>query len=173
MALCLCLSACSSYIDTSKPQDTIKLQQNIDNARITGRIAFFTKKERQSLRFVLLKHAKDQDLHLLSPIGSTLATISIKESLVIFKGSDNYFEGNSVDDLVYKAFGFHIPLDNVYALMTGCINNLSYDAKGYPQRARLNGFDINYKDFSYRSNLLLPKSLDIKNKDYRIKIVLD
>lgn len=173
MALCLSLSACSSYIDTLSPKAQIQQQQNIDNARITGRLAIFSKKERQSLRFVLLKNGKEQDLHLLSPIGTTLATISIKENFVTLKGNDLYYEGQSVDDLVFKAFGFHIPFDNVYALLTGGIYNLKYDEKGYPQSAAYNGFDIVYKGFRQRLNLLLPTSLDIKNKNYRIKIVLD
>ena len=172
--LALSLTACQTADQSYKAgYDQLLLQTVYDKIKITGRIGLISKAQKTSLRFVLEKDKNLKTLHLLSPIGHTLASLFITDNFVRLKSSDGQIDGTSLKDVLYEASGISLPDDNILALIMGALDEVTLDKKGYPLKAQVGDFFINYKGFATRQSLMLPSSIDIKHTNYRLKIALD
>lgn len=186
------LSGCSLFNSTHSefPPEGINLnwaehQQKISALskwEITGKLAIFLKDERETANLYWEQNGNNYNIQLTSFIGIRILTIKKnKQGIEIINNDGDRFTGNNAEVLMQEVSpGLHLPISALQEWIKGNPINATYTLNEEQRVDSLlsgdlnNGFwQVSYQQYQYFSGFSLPRKLDLKRGNLRLKIAIN
>lgn len=164
------LSGCASFYDrqVSNPDLYHKPVTIDNNFNISGRFSIITSNKNYYGNFEWQHESSLDNLALVTPLGNTVAQITVESSIATLKTNDDTYRGDDLDELLTKQLGFTLP-----------INYLHYWVQGvplpqYPVESSLNsgfkqlGWNIEYLKWQDENH---PEIVQVSKPNLRIKLL--
>jgi outer membrane lipoprotein LolB len=168
------VSSCASFYDV-KPDTApaayvkpVAIDQNFD---ISGRFIIKKSIKNNYGNFTWVRNNNNEELNFTTPIGQTVARITIESSLATLTTQDNKtYSGDDLDDLMEDKLGFVLPLDYLHYWIQGVnLPNEPVDAKldnGFMQL----GWKVTYLEWTDPNH---PKIVECSKDDLTIKLLIN
>ena len=134
--------------------------------------------ERASGRFVLESRSGATLLELLSPLGQTMATASLKgDRAELLTAEGRRFEAGSAEELTEQVFGWRMPVGDLPRWLRGRLDNPSETVNGRPAAGTERGWAIRLDDWRAagpgRLNLDWPAPPANGRLEINLKLIVD
>ncbi len=166
------LSGCASFYNpgVDKPSVYVKPKAIDKNFDISGRFSITNAKDNNYGNFTWTRQAPDENLELRSPIGSTVAKITIESGVATLETEGKIYHGQDLDTILEQNLGFSLPMQSLHywiqgvALPTSPIEENLND--GFVQL----GWTVEYLAWADPNH---PKILQCSRGDLTIKLLLE
>lgn len=166
-------SACAMFYDLStnnKPAPYTKPTTIAKNFDISGRFIIKANKKNNYGNFTWSKQDDDETMELRSPIGSTIARITIKDKIATLATGNKIYTGDNLDQLLEDNLGFILPIGLLHYWIQGvALPNIPLDNQlgdGFTQL----GWVVEYLSWSDATH---PKVIQCSKGDLTIKLLLE
>lgn len=170
LASIILISSCASFYDKDGNENLAynKPTQIDKTFNLSGRFNIKTSKDNYYGNFAWDKTESNEILNLNTPLGSTVARITIDNNLVTLQTKDEELSGNDLDEMMQKNLGFSLPLDSMHAWVQGIPLNQ------YPHTPNTNGFSqlgwkIEYLSWSDNNH---PALVRLSDNDLIVKLII-
>ena len=176
------LSACSTTQQIKQPIGSPQqlwlqqqaLLQTIQVWQLQGQIAFITPDARNSATLNWQQHTDDFNINLTGPFGIHVLTIKRSEHIsTLILDDDKQYQSNNTQDLINQLSPIPIPVNELRAWILGdpLTDEVILDSYGRVTSAsHPQGWAISYTKYQLIDNIWLPKNIEIKKDNMRIKI---
>lgn len=172
-AFAMSMTACTA---TMTPAEQIQREQYLAAKKeyaVSGKLGIFEEKIKTTAYLNIDISKPDYTIYVSGVTGTTLLKIrKTSEITEITDDKGNVRVGNSADELVYSLTGFHLPCDSLPDIVTAVPgNNPSvYADNGTVESISFSEFTVTYKNYAEVKGILLPKKIDIKGKNFLLRI---
>ncbi|WP_227739140.1 lipoprotein insertase outer membrane protein LolB [Vibrio azureus] len=182
------LSGCSSLPESVTNVEWQKHQQelqNIDHYQVTGRLAYISPEQRQSLSFFWKHSPSLSQLTLTFGLGQTaLKMTTTAQGTTIETMDDQVLTAKDANQLIYRLTGLHIPVEQMPDWLLG-LPTMADSYQLSPAHTLLqldktvngNEWDIfyqRYADINWHQQIIpLPTKLKLSSSDTTIKIEIN
>ncbi|MCX8514657.1 MAG: lipoprotein insertase outer membrane protein LolB [Burkholderiales bacterium] len=174
IGVAIAVMSCASFYDvnvTTPPKTYVKpltIDQNFD---ISGRFIIKQESKNNYGNFTWVRNNDYEQLNFTTPIGQTVARITIESSLATLTTQDNKtFSGDDLDDLMDDKLGFVLPLNYLHYWIQGVnLPNEPVESKldnGFMQL----GWKVNYLEWTDPNH---PKIVECTKDDLTIKLLIN
>lgn len=166
------LNACASFYNPTVEKPTpykkpLVVDKDFD---ISGRFSIKTSQKNEYGNFTWTKIESSENLELRSPIGNTVAKITVESGIVTLNTQDKIYSGNDLDSLLQQNLGFVLPMESLHYWIQGIeLPNVPIDKKLNDGFSQL-GWDIEYLSWSDPNH---PKVIQCTKGDLVIKLLLN
>lgn len=170
--LTVCLTSCAIFYNptVAKPSPYVKptaIDQNFD---ISGRFSIKTTDKNNYGNFTWTKYGSNESMELRSPIGSTVAKITIESSFATLETKDKKFTGEDLDQMLEDNLGFTLPMQSLHYWIQGiAIPDTPID-KGLEDGFVQLGWKVEYLAWTNPNH---PRILQCSKGDLTIKLLLE
>ena len=149
---------------------------------ITGKLAIFLQDERETANLYWEQNENNYNIELTSFIGTRILTIKKnKYGVEIINNDGDSFTGNDAEQLIQKISpGLNLPISALQQWIKGNPLNATYTLNEEKRINSLLGADldssawqIDYQQYQYFSGIALPRKLDLKRDNLRLKIAIN
>jgi len=194
LALCftLTLSGCSVFNDTPPVLSSEQVNLNwtthqarltaLSNWSISGKLAIFINDDRDTANLYWKQQGEDYSIQLTSFIGTRILSIKKNsQGVEIINHAGDKFTGPVAEQLIETISpGLHLPISSLQQWIKGNPVNASYQLNLQNKLAHLIGndtnnglWDIQYQQYQTFSGVTLPRKLDLKRDNLRLKIAIN
>ena len=162
-------------------QQQQKLQQ-LDHWTLTGKLAIFLEKDRQTANVYWQQQGDNYSIQLTTFIGTRILQVTKNEQGVeIINNDDEVFTGPNANTLIKQLSpGLDLPIAALQQWIKGNPANASYQLNDQQQVSELLGLDesqnmwqVSFQQYQFFSGNVLPKKVDLKRDDIRVKIAIN
>lgn len=123
-------------------------------------------------------HANEDEIHLRSPLGQTVARIQRKAGIVTLDTPDGHYTAQSPAELTEQVLGWRLPLDGMQYWVLGRpapdgMAESERDEGMRITRLRQQEWDIKYLDYRMEGNHVLPSRITMRNDTLELKLIVD
>ncbi|QUM77985.1 outer membrane lipoprotein LolB [Moritella sp. 24] len=176
------LSACSTTTQYQAPtgspeqlwqQHQLQLQK-IKTWQLQGQIAFISPDSRHSATLNWQQYTNDFNINLTGPFGIHVLTIKRSDNIsTLILDDDSQYQSNNTQALINQLSPIPIPVSELRSWILGdpLTDDITLDSFGRVTKAtHPQGWTLRYTKYQRIDNMWLPKNIEIKNDDMRIKI---
>lgn len=168
----IALSGCASWYDTKVAQPAVYHQplQVDDNYNISGRFSIVTAQKDYYGNFNWQRESGDDHLAFMSPLGNTVAQITVESGVATLDNGSQVYSGHNLDQMMQEQLGFSLPINYLHYWLQGI------PLPQYPVQNRLNsGFSqLNWKiEYLSWQDQNHPQIVQVSNSDLRIKLIIE
>lgn len=169
----LLITACAQA-PVQQPAPNPGSQAALKAFRAEGRLAWSQNGKGDSARFIWTWREPEQQIDLLSPLGSVAATIGIKPGAVVLDTSDGgHFTASTLEQLTLRVFDMSLPLTGMEYWAQGLpIPDTPFSEEQRPQGKRMlqRGYTLDYPRWIDVNGHLLPDQVDIHRDALSLKL---
>ncbi|WP_025565763.1 lipoprotein insertase outer membrane protein LolB [Psychromonas sp. SP041] len=185
------LSGCSQFAsdieDVPLPtnltweQQQQKLQQ-LDHWTLTGKLAIFLEKERQTANIYWKQQGDNYSIQLTTFIGTRILQVTKNaQGVEIINNDDEVFTGQDANTLIKQLSpGLDLPISALQQWIKSNPANASYQLNDQQQVSDILGLDasqnlweVSFQQYQNFSGIALPKRVDLKRDNIRLKIAIN
>lgn len=120
-SLLVFMTSCAMFYNptVAKPSPYVKptaIDQNFD---ISGRFNIKTAEKNNYGNFTWIKTGTNESMELRSPIGSTVAKITIESKVATLETKDKTYTGDDLDQMLEDNLGFTLPMQSLHFWIQG------------------------------------------------------
>jgi outer membrane lipoprotein LolB len=152
-----------------------RIQQNKDWV-IHGALSITSNNKRDIVRFEWQQYQDNYTINILGPMNLNKAKIVGSASKVELCQSNNKcVKAKTAEQLLFNQFGWRLPVSNIryWVLATPAptkIKDACFDQYGHLTSFKQQGWEISYSEFRVIKNMDLPSVVELKNKNFLIKL---
>jgi outer membrane lipoprotein LolB len=174
LSACLLPVACAAPIQrpSVQPGSTPRpLREQISRFSMEGRIAVRREQNRYSAD-ISWRHTPAHDNILLSgPFGQGLAELVREESGAhLMTAERREYAAANLEQLADQLFGFALPLSGMARWIVGDAETTQRDQAGRPQRATIDGWNIDYLDWETEHAEALPMLIEMRRDELEVRL---
>lgn len=173
MGWVLWLAGCASQPVALRPAQ-------IDNAPFTlnGRIAIKHQGERQSAGIRWIHQVQSDEVHLLTPLGSTAARIYQDSQHATLDHDERHEQSDNLENLMTKVLGWHLPLQGLHHWVLGLPDPASpaqveRNAFGQLTMLQQDGWTVRYLRYPDNQAQTLPSRIQLNHAQLQVQLLLD
>jgi len=149
---------------------------------ISAKLAIFLKDERETANLYWEQNQDNYNIQLTSFIGTRILSIKKnKDGVEIINNDGDTFTGNNAEQLIQEISpGLNLPISALQQWIKGNPINASYTLNEQQRVSTLLGenldssaWQIKYQQYQYFSGIALPRKLDLKRDNLRLKIAIN
>jgi len=149
---------------------------------ISAKLAIFLKDERETANLYWEQNQDNYNIQLTSFIGTRILSIKKnKNGVEIINNDGDTFTGNNAEQLIQEISpGLNLPISALQQWIKGNPINASYTLNEQQRVSTLLGenldssaWQIKYQQYQYFSGIALPRKLDLKRDNLRLKIAIN
>jgi len=190
LLLVVMLSGCSQFASDIEDvplstnltweQQQQQLQQ-LNNWTLTGKLAIFLEKERQTANIYWKQQGDNYSIQLTTFIGTRILQVTKNEDGVeIINNDDQVFTGQDANTLIKQLSpGLDLPISALQQWIKSNPANASYQLNDQQQVSDILGLDasqnlweVSFQQYQHFSGIALPKRVDLKRDNIRLKIAI-
>lgn len=152
----------------------------IENAPFTlnGRIAIKYQGERQSAGIRWIHQLQSEEVHLLTPLGSTAARIYQNAQHATLDHDDRHEQSDNLENLMTKVLGWHLPLQGLHHWVLGLPDPASpaqveRNATGQLTMLQQDGWTVRYTRYPDPTPNALPSRMQLNHAQLQVQLLLD
>lgn len=167
------LSACASFFNTPEPNippvytRPIKINNDFD---ISGRFSIKSATNHRYGNFTWLKMNNVEELNFNTPLGQTVAKITINNGITTLRAEDRTYTGSDLDSMMYDKLGFTLPLAYLHYWVQGVALPNTPDTKPLSDGFTQLGWNVEYLKWQDANH---PQIIQLTREDLVIKLLLD
>jgi len=188
----LTLSGCSVFNDTAPALSAAQVNLDwtthqaklatLSNWSISGKLAIFINDDRETANLYWKQQGENYSIQLTSFIGTRILSIKkTPQGVEIINHEGDKFTGQDTEQLIESITpGLHLPISSLQQWIKGNPVNASYRLNPQNKLGSLIGNDtnnglweINYQQYQTFSDVALPRKLDLKRDNLRLKIAIN
>jgi outer membrane lipoprotein LolB len=166
------LGGCASFYNPTvdKPSAYVKPQVIDKDFDISGRFSITNAKDNNYGNFTWVRQSPNENLELRSPIGNTVAKITIESGLATLETDGKTYHGQDLDSMLEKNLGFTLPMESLHYWIQGiALPNVPIEASLSDGFIQL-GWKVEYLAWSDPNH---PRVLQCSRGDLTIKLLLE
>lgn len=183
LCLSILLTSCSTVAPPAVPSTVapakraVKLDQ-VSQWTLQGKIAVQTAQDAGSATIDWTQRARQFSITLTGPMGSNAIRLAGKPGLVVLTDSTGkQLSASSPEDLLSKAWGFHLPVSNLnYWIrglpVPGAISNPRYDKNGRLNSLSQQGWRVQFLGYTTVNGIDLPSKLALNSASMKVKMII-
>lgn len=152
----------------------------LENAPFTlnGRIAIKHQGERQSAGIRWIHQAQSDEIHLLTPLGSTAARIYQDAQHATLDHDNRHEQSDNLENLMTQVLGWHLPLKGLHHWVLGLPDpaspaQIERNAFGQVATLQQDGWMVRYTRYPDESPLSLPSRMQLNHAQLQVQLLLD
>ncbi len=155
----------------------------LDEVTLTGRLSvrYPVQGKTQSVqgKFQWNQHRDNTDIELYSPLGQTIARITIAPGLATLEQSNGVRRtAVSPDDLTELALGWPLPVDGMRYWLQGFVRDTNGRLQAAmpeeePSSFASDGWQLSYPSWQASGQVAVPKRIDALRGDITLRVVID
>lgn len=162
----------------SQPVATRPAQLESAPFTLNGRIAIKHQGERQSAGIRWIHQAQSDEIHLLTPLGSTAARIYQDAQRATLDQGDQHEQSDNLENLMSKLLGWHLPLKGLHHWVLGLPDPASpaqIERNSFGQIATLqqDGWIVRYTRYPDESPHSLPNRMQLNHEQLQVQLLMD
>lgn len=177
-SLALLLTACATYTKVVPPQ---KIDgKSLDNFTVSGRASVQYEGGGEYVRFSWQVDKEEQKIHFYSPIGTSVAYLTVNQEGATFQQGKAIHQAENVEELMQRLIRWHLPIKSLRYWIVGLAEpslaaTWTQDVSGwYLNQA---GWHIYFTDYvlvdEAGKTWNMPKRIELKNSDLSVKMVVN
>jgi outer membrane lipoprotein LolB len=174
VAACLLPAACATPVQRSPVQRAVSpwpLRWQITGFTLQGRIAVRREQNRFSGELSWRHSPSDDNILISGPLGQGLAELTRDAAGAHLTTAERRkFSAPDLDQLATQVFGFALPLSGMAQWIVGNADTTQRDAAGRPQRAVVDGWNIDYLDWEAASADALPLLIEMRRDELEVRL---
>lgn len=168
----LFVTSCASFYNPTvdKPSPYIKPNIIDKNFDISGRFSIKTKEKNEYGNFTWSRIADNESMELRSPIGTTVAKITVESKVATLETKDQTYRGDDLDQMMENNLGFTLPMQSLHYWIQGvALPDTTVDVQLKDGFVQL-GWKVEYLAWQDPNH---PKILQCSKGDLVIKLLLE
>lgn len=142
--------------------------------RVRGKFSFSSNETRESGNFDWRQSGQTYQVRLFGPLGFGAITIRGDDQQISVQSARQQRQSLDPENLVYEMTGMHLPITDIPEWLKGQASTFhsehtEYDPEGNISRAFLQGWEIEYQDYS--DDAKLPKSITASQSNSTLRLV--
>lgn len=153
---------------------------NIQSFQLKGRLGVQADGKGYSANTQWLhQNSNDNEVKILSPIGSELAKLTTHADEVTLRTQDGkHYSAKDVESLTQEALGWQLPLQGLEDWALGrpskkIADLIEWDSHGKITKIVQNGWQIEYPEYMQKGEFSLPKKIFLKHPKLSLKIAIE
>jgi outer membrane lipoprotein LolB len=123
-------------------------------------------------------NAVEDEIHLRSPLGQTVARIQRKAGIVTLDTPEGNYTAQSTAELTEQVLGWRLPLDGMqyWVLARPAPDDAAESERDDSMRIirlRQQQWNIEYRDYRMEGNYVLPSRITMRNDKLELKLIVD
>jgi outer membrane lipoprotein LolB len=169
----LFLSGCASLFgiaDANKLPVYHKPMYIKESYAINGRFSINSNTTHKYGNFTWVKTSTNEEINFNTPLGQTVAKITIESGIVTLTTKEHTYVGNDVDDMLYDNIGFDLPVNYLHYWVEGLPLPNTEVARYFTDGFEQASWKVEYLDWSTNNE---PHLLKCTNKDLVVKLLIN
>jgi outer membrane lipoprotein LolB len=176
---CLLLALVSGCTSFSPSTPMVRpLQAESQSFTLNGRISVRHQDDTSSTSLHWTHKLESDKILLLTPLGQTAARIYWDAQSATLDNGDEHYQAESVEILMQKTLGWHLPLNGLHCwalgvAVQGSPAEIERDENDRIVRLLQDGWKITYSRFFDERRDSLPSRLQLTRGDLKVKLLID
>lgn len=170
----LLLAACAQGPLQAPSAPPTRVQTALTAFRAEGKLAWNQNGKGDSARYIWTYREPRQHITLLTPLGSTAATLEASPGRAVLDTADGqHLTATSLEALSTRIFDLTLPLDGIEYWVQGVpVPGVPYAEEALPEGRRLiqRGYTLDYLNWTEVDGYRLPQQVDIRGGDLTLKL---
>lgn len=169
----LLLAGCASQPLAPRPA-------HIENAPFTlnGRIAIKHQGERQSAGIRWIHQVESDEIHLLTPLGSTVARIYQDAQHATLDQDNQHKQSDNLENLMSQVLGWHLPLKGLHHWVLGLPEpatpaQIERNTFGQISTLQQDGWTVRYTRYPDQQPNALPNRMQLNHEQLQVQLLID
>ncbi|MFN7095162.1 MAG: lipoprotein insertase outer membrane protein LolB [Burkholderiales bacterium] len=166
------LVACASFYDTQvdKPARYVRPVAIDNDFVISGRFSIKTLTKHEYGNFAWNKFATNEELEFKTPIGQTVAKISIESGAATLTTAEETYTGTDIDNMMQDKLGFTLPLNYLHYWIQGVALPNAVVAQDLADGFVQLGWKVEYLQWQDKNH---PQIIQCSKGDLVIKLLIE
>lgn len=174
----ICISGCATTIPDNLVAVSVKQVQQAQAWEMQGKLAIRTSDDKFSTNLYWLHTQSSNELKLTTMLGTTVLSLKSAMGNTVLELDGKTYTDTDAQRLLTRITGWTIPIDALPLWITGQLSRddevISQDALNRPisivNTTQLPAWKVDFKSWQTQSGAELPRLLDLKRDDIRLKI---
>lgn len=154
-------------------QDALAAQ---DTWSLTGKVGLRMPEQTTSASLDWQQQPEDFKLMVSGPFGAGRSVLEKQDGSFSLTTGEGHFEADSPEALMTEQLGWSLPVSAMPDWIRGRPSpatpyRIDFDASGFPDTLRQNGWELNYRDWTQAHDFWLPRRLVMQAGDVRVTLI--
>ena len=147
--------------------------------QITGKMAFNNSKQGANANFIWRQQGNTFNLELFGPFGTERSIVTgTPNKVTLVSHAGEKLSATTPEDLLNKKLGWHIPISGLKYWIRGIpapnspIQKKTFTPDGLLKILRQQDWIINYSEYKFFNNSILPSKITLNNQNLKVKIAI-
>ena len=145
---------------------------------LNGRIAIKHQGKHQSAGIRWIHQAQSDEIHLLTPLGSTAARIYQDAQHATLDQGEQHEQSDNLENLMTKVLGWHLPLAGLHHWILGLAETntpakIERNAFGQLSTLQQDGWTVRYTRYPNQQPATLPDRMQLNHDDLQVQLLID